>query len=57
MERMTHRDKAELINAINNTLLANEQVGVFRNLKSQCVDKLTLLIGSIKKEDVYNKPE
>ena len=40
-------EKAQLISALNNTLLANKQIGTYTDMEKECVKKLTLLISSI----------
>ena len=39
--------KAQLIEALNKTLLANKQVGVYKKIEKDCIKKLDELINSI----------
>ena len=39
---------AELITALNETLLANKEVGLYKHIEKACIKKLGLLINSIE---------
>ena len=39
--------KAQLIEALNNTLIANKQVGTYKEIERYCIDRLDKLIKSI----------
>ena len=39
--------KAQLIEALNNTLIANKQIGTYKGIERNCIDRLDKLIKSI----------
>ena len=44
-----HRSStAKLIVALNQTLIANKEVGRYHEIEQKCIEKLTLLISSIE---------